>query len=178
MLGGTFSLQIQSCNDSVIPVHLLELSPEHFRSFVVGTSYQLGNLISSASSTIEATAGERFPLPPLPNGDTRYDYGKVMAIFMGSVYAYGTFTLNRCNVANWAVILMTMIGPEARKVDHVKLHEGQFADGAVVEKGVDEGAEVASSESGGRRAPSDDTFEHKDAKLTDNKISEAGGGGT
>jgi len=67
----------------------LELSPEHFRSFVVGTSYQLGNLVSSASATIEATTGERFPLPPLSNGVTRYDYGKVMAIFMGCVFAYG-----------------------------------------------------------------------------------------
>lgn len=93
-------------DDSVIPIHLLELAPEHFRSFVVGTSYQLGNLASSASSTIEATVGERFPLSPLPNGLTRYDYGKVMAIFMGCVYTY--------------LIILTMVGPEARKVDHVK----------------------------------------------------------
>lgn len=48
----------------VIPIHLMELSPGSFRTFVVGTSYQLGNLASSASSTIEATIGERFPLPP------------------------------------------------------------------------------------------------------------------
>jgi MFS transporter, SHS family, lactate transporter len=68
---------------------LLELSPDHFRSFVVGTSYQLGNLVSSASSTIESTIGERFPLPPLANGLARYDYGLVMAIFMGCVYFYG-----------------------------------------------------------------------------------------
>jgi len=78
----------------VIPIHLLELSPEHFRSFVVGTSYQLGNLVSSASSTIEATIGERFPLPPLANGLARYDYGLVMAIFMGCVYAYGTSSVD------------------------------------------------------------------------------------
>ncbi|KAK7926591.1 H+ symporter family protein [Apiospora marii] len=45
----------------VIPVHLMELSPGAFRTFVVGTSYQLGNLVSSASSTIESTIGERFP---------------------------------------------------------------------------------------------------------------------
>jgi len=55
----------------------------------VGTSYQLGNLVSSASATIEATVGQRFPLPPLANGTERYDYGKVMAIFMGAVYVYG-----------------------------------------------------------------------------------------
>ena len=59
----------------------MELSPGSFRTFVVGTTYQLGNLISSASSTIEATIGERFPLPP--KGTTkRYQYGLVICIFM------------------------------------------------------------------------------------------------
>jgi SHS family lactate transporter-like MFS transporter len=83
----------------VIPIHLMELSPGSFRTFVVGTSYQLGNLVSSASSTIEATIGERFPLPP--KGKTkRYKYGLVICIFMGCVYAY--------------VILLTLIGPEYR----------------------------------------------------------------
>jgi SHS family lactate transporter-like MFS transporter len=83
----------------VIPVHLMELSPGSFRTFVVGTSYQLGNLVSSASSTIEATIGERFPLPP--KGKTsRYQYGKVICIFMGAVYLY--------------VILLTFLGPERR----------------------------------------------------------------
>ncbi|CAN9360501.1 unnamed protein product [Alternaria alternata] len=83
----------------VIPIHLMELSPGSFRTFVVGTSYQLGNLASSASSTIEATIGERFPLPP--KGHTsRYKYGLVICIFMGCVYAY--------------VILLTALGPEYR----------------------------------------------------------------
>lgn len=81
----------------VIPIHLMELSPGAFRTFVVGTSYQLGNLVSSASSTIESTIGERFPLPS-DNGTKRYNYGKVICIFMGCVYAY--------------VILLTLIGPE------------------------------------------------------------------
>lgn len=81
----------------VIPIHLMELSPGSFRTFVVGTSYQLGNLVSSASSTIESTIGERFPLPP--KGKTpRYQYGKVICIFMGCVYAY--------------VIVLTFVGPE------------------------------------------------------------------
>lgn len=71
----------------VIPIHLMELSPGAFRTFVVGTSYQLGNLVSSASSTIEATIGERFPLPA-KDGTPRYNYGKVICIFMGCVYAY------------------------------------------------------------------------------------------
>jgi SHS family lactate transporter-like MFS transporter len=86
----------------VIPIHLMELSPGSFRTFVVGTSYQLGNLASSASSTIETTIGSRFPLPPLVSAKgkktPRYEYGLVMCIFMGCVYAY--------------VILLTFIGPE------------------------------------------------------------------
>ncbi|PSN70577.1 MFS general substrate transporter [Corynespora cassiicola Philippines] len=81
----------------VIPIHLMELSPGSFRTFVVGTSYQLGNLVSSASSTIEATIGERFPLPPKGKVE-RYQYGKVICIFMGCVFAY--------------VILLTFVGPE------------------------------------------------------------------
>lgn len=64
----------------VVPIHLLELSPEHIRAFVIGTTYQFGNLVSSASSTIESTVGERFPLSPTPEGGERYDYGKVMGI--------------------------------------------------------------------------------------------------
>lgn len=84
----------------------MELSPGSFRTFVVGTSYQLGNLVSSASSTIEATIGERFPLPPLEEGGklvTRYAYGKVICIFLGCVYAY--------------TILLTFLGPEFKGRD-------------------------------------------------------------
>jgi len=89
----------------VIPIHLSELSPGSFRTFIVGTSYQLGNLVSSASSTIEATIGERFPLEPLPSGTKRYEYGLVICIFMGCVYAY--------------VIVVTFFGPEylGRRMD-------------------------------------------------------------
>jgi hypothetical protein len=85
----------------VIPIHLMELSPGSFRTFVVGTSYQLGNLVSSASSTIEARIGERFTLPPVEKDGKmikRYEYGTVIAIFMGCTFAY--------------VILLTFLGPE------------------------------------------------------------------
>ena len=86
----------------VIPIHLMELSPGSFRTFVVGTSYQLGNLASSASTTIETTIGARFPLPPkiAKSGKKtlRYKYGLVMCIFLGCVYVY--------------VILLTFLGPE------------------------------------------------------------------
>lgn len=81
----------------VIPIHLMELSPGAFRTFVVGTAYQMGNLVSSASSTIETTIGERFPLAD--KGTTaRYQYGKVVCIFMGCVFAY--------------VIILVLLGPE------------------------------------------------------------------
>ncbi|TAQ84512.1 hypothetical protein B7494_g7174 [Chlorociboria aeruginascens] len=81
----------------VIPIHLMELSPGSFRTFVVGSAYQLGNLVSSASSTIESRIGERFPLPP-KGKVARYNYGLVICIFMGCVYAY--------------VIVLTFVGPE------------------------------------------------------------------
>ena len=72
----------------VLSIHLMELSPPAFRTFVVGTSYQLGNLVSSASATIEATIGQQFPLPPKITGKKvtqRYQYGKVICIFLGCV---------------------------------------------------------------------------------------------
>lgn len=84
----------------VIPIHLMELSPGSFRTFVVGTTYQLGNLASSASSTIESTLGDRFPLPQ-EGKKPRYKYGLVMCIFMGCAYMY--------------VILLAFLGPENLK---------------------------------------------------------------
>ncbi|KIW99720.1 uncharacterized protein Z518_11133 [Rhinocladiella mackenziei CBS 650.93] len=70
-----------------IPIHLMELAPEALRTTAVGFTYQLGNLASSASATIQSVVGERYPLPPY-NGIERFDYGKVIAIFMGAVWAY------------------------------------------------------------------------------------------
>ena len=85
----------------VIPIHLMELSPGSIRTFVVGTAYQLGNLASSASSTIESRLGSDYPLPSITeDGKTvhRYAYGKVICIFMGAVFAY--------------VLILTFFGPE------------------------------------------------------------------
>ncbi|KAF2099036.1 MFS general substrate transporter [Rhizodiscina lignyota] len=82
----------------VIPVHLNELAPPALRTFTVGTSYQLGNLASSASATIEAKLGEQFPLPP--KGDvSRYQYGLVICIFMACIFTYN--------------FILTFLGPEA-----------------------------------------------------------------
>lgn len=90
---------------AVAPIYLNELAPPAFRSFVAGMAYQLGNLASSASSTIEATIGERFPLYD-DNGNKlkgKYNYSKVMAIFMGCVFAY--------------LLIITFVGPENRGAD-------------------------------------------------------------
>lgn len=81
-----------------IPIHLLELAPGGFRTFVVGTSYQLGNLISSATSIIEARIGERYPLPAAEDGESQYNYGRAISVFMAFIYAY--------------VIIMAIVGPE------------------------------------------------------------------
>lgn len=86
----------------VVPIHLSELSPPAYRSLVVGLAYQLGNLASSASSTIETTIGERFPIT-LPNGEPGFDYSKVMSIFIGAVFAY--------------MIIIILLGPENRGAD-------------------------------------------------------------
>ena len=86
---------------SVVPIHLSELSPPHFRSFVSGVLYQLGNLVSSASSTIEATIEEQI-----------HDYGKTMAIFIGAVLAYLMFVVLlvlKTEVPNWVLKEMTSI---------------------------------------------------------------------
>lgn len=86
----------------VVPVYISELSPPNFRTLIVGTAYQLGNLASSASSTIETTIGEQFPLYDSHGIKIagKFNYGKVMAIFMGCVFGYE--------------LLITLIGPERR----------------------------------------------------------------
>jgi SHS family lactate transporter-like MFS transporter len=118
----------------VIPIHLMELSPGSFRTFVVGTAYQLGNLASSASSTIEATIGEEFPLPP-KGKVKRYKYGLVICIFMGAVYAY--------------VILLTVLGPEYRGRDFDAEADEDLA--AITGRGETKVGRDSDEEKGGER---------------------------
>ncbi|OQR95819.1 Major Facilitator Superfamily (MFS) [Achlya hypogyna] len=84
----------------VIPIHLMELAPPAYSTFIVGTSYQLGNLISSTASTIEASLSEVYPLPPSASGAHRYDYSKVIAALLAIVLA--------------VLAVLVVIGPEAR----------------------------------------------------------------
>ncbi|ETM97738.1 hypothetical protein PPTG_20073 [Phytophthora nicotianae INRA-310] len=100
----------------VVPIHLMELSPPSYSTLIVGTSYQLGNLISSASSTIEARLGENYPLPPTDEGVSRYEYGKVICIFMAVVYAY--------------LVLLTFLGPEARGKEFDVAHDRDLEEAA------------------------------------------------
>ncbi|KAI8142983.1 major facilitator superfamily domain-containing protein [Fennellomyces sp. T-0311] len=77
----------------IVPAHLNELAPSGFRGLMPGLSYQLGNLVSAASSQIQATIGEQYPLRnpdgslQLRGGKSIPDYGLVQAIFMGCVVA-------------------------------------------------------------------------------------------
>jgi SHS family lactate transporter-like MFS transporter len=90
-----------------IPIHLIELSPPALRTSVVGLTYQLGNLASSASATIQGIIGERYPLPPKADGTKRFDYGRVIGIFMGAVWAY--------------MLLFLILGPEMTQEERAEM---------------------------------------------------------
>lgn len=86
-----------------VPVYLMELAPATLRTTVVGLTYQLGNLASSGSATIQAIIGEKYKLAPGPQGQQRFDYGRVIAIFIGSV---------------WGVLfLLVLLGPEMTETE-------------------------------------------------------------
>lgn len=105
----------------IVPIHLTELAPVEFRTFVTGVAYQLGNMISSASSTIEATIGERFPIEGKEN---TYDYGKVMCIFMGCVFA--------------GLLVTALLGPENRGGEIVLNPEISENRGSIERRGADD----------------------------------------
>ena len=96
--------------------------------------------MSSASSTIESTIGERFPLPP--KGKThRYEYGRVICIFMACVYVY--------------VIVLAFLGPEnlgrsfdVEHDDDLVEATGKNAVGASTGKQAERDEERGSSEAG------------------------------
>ncbi|KAI8608236.1 sugar transporter family protein [Chytriomyces sp. MP71] len=67
----------------VIPAHLNELSPPSLRATFPGLTYNLGNMISAASATIESSLGERYPT--VKNGVTIPNYAITQALLMGIV---------------------------------------------------------------------------------------------
>jgi len=84
----------------VVPIYLSEISPPAFRATFPGVAYQIGNMVSSASSQIEATGGDNLRLanprfnPAQPvsakNPTTIPDYATVSGILLGVVCAYLT----------------------------------------------------------------------------------------
>jgi SHS family lactate transporter-like MFS transporter len=105
LAAGAFFLQVGVQGAwGIIPIHLNELSPSGFRSTFPGVAYQLGNMISSAASQIEATAGDHIQTTIYDRTTGKYaivpDYGKVQGILIGVVAAF--------------VIFMTVIGTENR----------------------------------------------------------------
>lgn len=140
-----------------MPIHLLELSPIALRTLMMGLTYQLGNLASSASATIQSTIGQRYPLPPA-HGMKRFDYGKVMAIFMGAVWAFQLFFLfwgpemsqeERDEEAEAALYLerLRAEGASLAEIGHQKfLKENEAANGGTEEKAGEEKAEGEKAE--------------------------------
>ncbi|KAG2222438.1 hypothetical protein INT45_009450 [Circinella minor] len=96
----------------IVLAHLNELAFANFRGLMPGLAYQLGNLISAASSQIQATLGERYPLRnsdgslQLRDGKPIPDYGLTQAIFMGCVVA--------------CLIITTLLGKEERNKDFMQ----------------------------------------------------------
>ncbi|KAJ2620630.1 Carboxylic acid transporter, partial [Coemansia sp. RSA 1290] len=88
LLVGAFFIQVFVQGAwGVIPAYLAEISPENFRATFPGLSYQLGNLISASASQIEATLGEKNPLPELRDGETIPNYGRVQGILIGIIFS-------------------------------------------------------------------------------------------
>jgi SHS family lactate transporter-like MFS transporter len=89
----------------VIPIQLAEMSPPGFRATFPGVTYQLGNMISSASAQIEATGGDHLKTTIIKDGKRTVvpDYARVQGILIGTVAVY--------------IILLTIIGPENHGAD-------------------------------------------------------------
>ncbi|KAJ2786409.1 Carboxylic acid transporter [Coemansia interrupta] len=110
LLAGAFFMQVFVQGAwGVIPVYLSEISPEGFRTTFPGLSYQLGNLIAASASQIEATMGEKNPLPELRDGKKVPNYGRVQGILIGIIYC--------------CVFVLIIIGREERGKQFVHKHD-------------------------------------------------------
>ncbi|KAF9236965.1 carboxylic acid transporter protein [Melanogaster broomeanus] len=100
----------------VIPIQLAEMSPPAFRATFPGVSYQLGNMVSSASAQIEATAASHLHTTIIKDGvpTSVIDYATVQGIFIGIIAAY--------------VLLVTVFGPENHS-SHFEKHKTAFEEG-------------------------------------------------
>lgn len=146
----------------VIPIYLTEISPAAFRATFPGLAYQLGNMASSAASTIESRGGENIKIPnPKRPGEMMADYATVSAILLACV-------------AGYLAILVTF-GVE-RRGEEFSIDDrtaATTAEEAIIQnEGRDiEAAHHDSTESDGYIH--DDQLEHvNDAYLSDNKSTE------
>ncbi|KII86733.1 hypothetical protein PLICRDRAFT_665144 [Plicaturopsis crispa FD-325 SS-3] len=100
----------------VIPIQLAEMSPPAFRATFPGVAYQLGNMVSSASSQIEATGGAHQRTTIVENGVVTDipDYATVQAIFMGVIAGF--------------TLIITILGPENHS-SHFEKHKAAFEEG-------------------------------------------------
>ncbi|CAD1812455.1 Major Facilitator Superfamily protein [Candida parapsilosis] len=106
----------------------LELVNKAHRTLLVGLSYQIGNLISAGSATIQARLGENYPIPGAAPGV--FDYAKVMCIFCGAVFAY--------------MVLILVVGPE-KFHRNLRINPKEVAAVRELENGVEE-SDTTSSE--------------------------------
>ncbi|EKM79685.1 hypothetical protein AGABI1DRAFT_114166 [Agaricus bisporus var. burnettii JB137-S8] len=112
----------------VIPIQLSEMSPPAFRATFPGVAYQIGNMVSSASAQIEATAGEHLRTTVISNGQPKDvpDYATVQGILIGVVCAF--------------VIVVTVLGPENHG-SHFEKAKTAFEEGGGRGEFVDDGPE-------------------------------------
>jgi SHS family lactate transporter-like MFS transporter len=91
LVAGAFAMQLMVQGAwGVIPAHINELSPNQLRGFFPGFAYQLGVLVASSITYIEALLGERF------------SYTQSMGILAAAVLGLGA--------------LVIFLGPEAKGV--------------------------------------------------------------
>jgi SHS family lactate transporter-like MFS transporter len=91
LIAGAFAMQLMVQGAwGVIPAHINELSPNQLRGFFPGFAYQLGVLVASSITYIEALLGERF------------SYTQSMGILAAAVLGLGA--------------LVIFLGPEAKGV--------------------------------------------------------------
>ncbi|KAF7343697.1 MFS domain-containing protein [Mycena sanguinolenta] len=117
----------------VIPIHLAEIAPPAFRATFPGVTFQIGNMVSSASAQIESTGGDH--LKTTVNGVVVPDYAKVQGILIGVVAAF--------------VLLMIIVVPENHG-SHFEKHpaafdEGGEGDDAYLDQDSEKGTEERSS---------------------------------
>lgn len=119
----------------VIPAYLTELSPPQFRATYPGLAYQLGNMASSASSTIETRGGKNIRIDdPKHPGQTIPDTATVSAILMGCVTAY--------------LLIVIMFGVEPKQKGSYDVEEptAKFEAGPSVPENSDEEAQWSTSD--------------------------------